>query len=100
MLEPEATSQAELAVLRRRNAKLQVLLDVSKQFGAERNVDKLLAHILSEAGRIIEAERCRTSRVLLDIPDLGEGVTGSGLPPGDLTATPAASSRRPAEGAR
>jgi HD-GYP domain-containing protein (c-di-GMP phosphodiesterase class II) len=51
-------SGAELELLRRRNAKLQVLLDVSKQFGAERNVDKLLDHIVSEAGRIIEADRC------------------------------------------
>ena len=74
------------------------------EVAAWREYDYLIVNReLDEAARqlacIIEAERCRTSRVLLDIPDLGEGATGSGLAPGDLTATPAASSRRPAEGA-
>ncbi|MEY3011790.1 MAG: hypothetical protein RIT45_525 [Pseudomonadota bacterium] len=48
----------ELVELKRRNGKLQGLLEVAKQFGAEHEIDRLLDIILEEAKRVTGADRC------------------------------------------
>jgi HD-GYP domain-containing protein (c-di-GMP phosphodiesterase class II) len=58
MQDPPKLDGHELEALRRRNAKLQALLDIGKALSAERNVDKLLAQILEAAKLVVEADRC------------------------------------------
>jgi len=53
-----APRAAETERLRRRIAKLQSLLDVAKAMTAERDLDALLTLILSEANRVVAADRC------------------------------------------
>ncbi len=48
----------ELVELKRRNGKLQGLLEVAKQFGAEHEIDRLLDIILEEAKRVTGSDRC------------------------------------------
>lgn len=48
----------ELVELKRRNGKLQGLLEVAKHLGAEHEIDRLLDIILEEAKRVTEADRC------------------------------------------
>lgn len=48
----------DMPSLIRRNAKLQRLLEVAKSLGAEKDVDKLLETILTQASKIIDADRC------------------------------------------
>ena len=48
----------DVGLLRTRIAKLEGLLDVAKAMTAERSLDTLLKLIVSEAARVVDADRC------------------------------------------
>ena len=55
---PTAPTLSPLAAALRRVDKLNSVLEVAKAMTAERNLDSLLALILREAARVVEADRC------------------------------------------
>jgi HD-GYP domain-containing protein (c-di-GMP phosphodiesterase class II) len=55
---PETSPQTDASALKRRNAKLQRILEIGKSLGAEKDVDRLLEGILRAATDVIDADRC------------------------------------------
>jgi HD-GYP domain-containing protein (c-di-GMP phosphodiesterase class II) len=52
------TPLASTAGISRRELKLQSILDVAKAMSAERDLDSLLSLIVTQASRVVEADRC------------------------------------------
>ena len=57
MPENISDTNEEIAALRARNKKLQVLLEIGKELGAEHNLDKLLEDILQRVKEVVSADR-------------------------------------------
>ncbi len=91
----------DVDALKRRNEKLQTLLEVGKQLGAEQNVDKLLDGILMAAKGVIDADRCSLFVVDRDKNELwtkiaqGMGTGEIRIPLGKGIAGECAATRKP-----
>ncbi len=92
---PEAAPPA----WQRRIAKLTAILDVSKALAAERRIEVVLARIVEEAARVVEAERCTLFVVDRDAGELWSKVAqGTGeirIPLGTGIAGAVAEAGRP-----
>ena len=77
------TDQQRLESLEKENRKFEILQEIQKRIGAERDIDKLLPLIISEISHLIEADR--TSLFLVDWDTLelrakfAEGVEGDSI---------------------
>lgn len=74
--------------LQRRNEKLQRLLEVAKSLGAEKDIDKLLGTILTNAAEVIGADRCSLFVVDREAQELwskiAQGISSEGGQNGEI----------------